>query len=93
MSRRVYVWRNGKVVLKHQRPVRARIHLIRDFQEPVKSLIDGKHYDSRRHYLDHVKDNGCEIVGNDFNDMPMTREVKDDSTIKDDIARTIEELS
>lgn len=36
-----------------------------DFRDPVRCMLDGKMYDSRRHYRDVVRDHGCEILGND----------------------------
>ena len=70
-----------------------RFHIIADFPEPVRSAIDGKHYASRKAYTAHVKGQGCEIVGNDLNNVPMDREASVAPGVEADIARSIGELS
>lgn len=45
------------------------------FDSPVLSMVDGKHYTSRHAYDQHLKDNNCEIVGNDWKS--KTDKVKD----------------
>jgi hypothetical protein len=66
--------------------------IIGDMAE-TRSMLDGKVYSSKRHYRDHVKAHGCEIVGNDFNNQPMTREADIAPRLSEDIARAIAETS
>ena len=89
---KTYVMRNGKMVEKPTAVRPAGPSVIGDIQD-VRSVLDGKVYSSRRHYRDHVKDRGCEIVGNDFNNQPMTRETPAAPGLRDDIARAIGERS
>lgn len=42
--------------------------LIRDFAEPVKSMISGEHFGSRGALQRHYDLNGVKVVGNDLND-------------------------
>ena len=74
-------------------PPRRAFNIIRDFPEPVQSTISGEHFTSRAAYMRHVKDNGCEVVGNDYNQAPMKHQPRsDDGGLKDDIAKSIGEL-
>ena len=92
MSREVYVIRDGKLVLKHQAPpISHSAAIIPDFAESVKSMIDGKRYGSRSTYTRHIKDHGCEIVGNDFNNQSMDRPMQDVPGLVDDIKRAMGE--
>lgn len=91
MSREVYVLRDGELVPKSEaaplHPVYGQGPVIHsDFSDPVRSMIDGKHYGSKRHYRDHVKSRGCEIVGNDFN-KPVAHTIPDVPGLKDTIRR------
>ena len=45
------------------------------FDNAVLSMVDGKHYTNRADYDQHLKDNNCEIVGNDWKS--KTEKVKD----------------
>ncbi len=93
MSRITLVWNGKKMVPKSEvRRVSAGPSIIGDIQD-TRSMLDGKVYSSRSHYRTHVKDHDCEIVGNDLNNESMTREVRDDPSLKSDIARAIGELS
>ena len=51
--------------------VRGGPNIIGDMAE-TKSLLDGKVYSSKRHYRDHLRAHDAVIVGNDFNNQPMT---------------------
>ena len=93
MSRITLVWDHnlGKAVIKTKMPhVSAGPSIIGDIQD-VRSLLDGKVYNSRRHYRDSVKARGCEIVGNDLNNQPMTTPTPDTPGLKEDIARAMGE--
>ena len=93
MSRITLVWDGKKCVPKSEvRRVSAGPSIIDDIQD-VRSLVDGKVYSSRRHYRDSVKAHGCEIVGNDLNNQPMTQPAPDAPGLKEDIARAIGERS
>lgn len=95
MSRTTYIWdrETRKMVPKSETPpVSAGPSVIGDIQD-VRSVLDGKVYSSRRHYRDHVKSRGCEIVGNDFNNQPMERERPDVPGLVDDIKRAMGERS
>ena len=66
--------------------------VIGDIQD-TRSMLDGKVYSSRSHYRTHVKDRGCEIVGNDLNNQSMTRETQEAPGLVADIKRAIGEQS
>lgn len=44
------------------------------FASPLKSMVDGNHYLNRRSYDEHLKNNGCEIVGDDAALKPKKKE-------------------
>lgn len=67
--RTTYVIRDGQLVEKVQEKPVKRVNLQSDWGE-TKSPIDGKIYDGRAAYSEHLQRNGCEIVGND---MPPSR--------------------
>ena len=93
MSRKTFVYDHaaGKVVRKDTvSRASAAPSVIGDIQD-VRSAIDGRVYSSRRHYRDHVKAHGCEIVGNDWNNLPMDRVMPDVPNIEADIKRAMEE--
>ena len=95
MSRITLVWdrKTRKMILKSEaRRVSAGPSIIGDIQD-VRSMLDGKVYSSRKHYRDEVKARGCEIVGNDLNNQPMTTPTPDTPGLKEDIARAIGERS
>ena len=63
MSKR-FVQIKGELVEVSKEPM-VRTEIIGDFKEPVKSMIDGKMYDSRSAYVEHLKRHGYTVVGND----------------------------
>lgn len=69
MSRETYVLRDGQLVPKHlAQPLHAGAPapMIRtDGMDPIRSMADGRMYDSKSSYYGSVKAAGCEIVGND----------------------------
>ena len=69
MSRATYVIRGGQLVDKRlAAPLNAagRAPMIRpDGMDPIRSMADGRMYDSRSAYERSVRAAGCEIVGND----------------------------
>ncbi len=64
-------------------------NVIGDMDE-TKSLLDGKMYSSRRHYRDHLRAHDAVIVGNDFNNQPMTGPKPDAPGLPGDIKRAME---
>lgn len=87
----VYDHEKKKCVPKSEAPrVQAGPSVIGDIQE-VRSPITREVFSSRRFYQDHIKAHGCEIVGNDFNNLPMTRDKPDVPNLGQDIKRAMEE--
>lgn len=69
MARATYVIRDGELVEKHlARPLHASsaAPMIRtDGMDAIRSMADGRMYDSKSAYYADLKARGCEIVGND----------------------------
>ncbi len=64
-------------------------NIIGDMAE-TKSLLDGKVYSSKRHYRDHLRAHDAVIVGNDFNNQPMTGPKPDVPDLTGDIKRAMD---
>jgi len=64
-------------------------NIIGDMAE-TKSLLDGRMYSSKRHYRDHLRAHDAVIVGNDFNNQPMTGPRPDAPGLTGDIKRAME---
>lgn len=87
MARQSYVYRDGKLIPKHLagphplsgRPAGRGAHVIRDEMEPMKSMLDGKLYTSKRRYEAHVRSRGHDIVGNDTHYLTRPGEMPDTS--------------
>jgi hypothetical protein len=69
MGRCTYVLRGGELVDKR---LAAPLHAARDApmvrpdgMDPIRSMADGRIYDSRSRYYASVRAHGCEIVGDD----------------------------
>jgi len=91
MARKTYVWDGKKMVPKPEASyVPSGPSVIGDIGEVV-SAINGKTYTSRSTYGAHVKSHGCEIVGNDWNNLPMKREAQDAPDLVGDIKRAMGE--
>ena len=93
MNHEILVWdhKKQKCVPKNQAPqVAAGPSVIGDIQE-VRSPITNEMFSSRKYYQDHIKAHECEIVGNDFNNQPMTRETPDVPGLEQDIKRAMGE--
>lgn len=69
-----YIWdrKEATFVPAHQykrpRQKRSKVpspQIVRDLQEPVFSHADGRFYDSKRHWRDHLKAHGMVELGND----------------------------
>ena len=69
MTRTTYVLRGGELVEKHLAPplnVARDAPMIRpDGMAPIRSMADGRVYESRSLYYDSVRRAGCEIVGDE----------------------------
>ncbi len=69
MTRTTYVLRGGELVDKRTAPplnARAPAPMVRpDGMGPLRSMADGRIYDSRSAYLASVRAAGCEIVGDE----------------------------
>jgi len=66
-------------------------NIITDGMDPIRSMADGRTYDSRSRYYGSLKAQGCEIVGNDrawLNDQPKF----EPRAVGPDIKRAIQEL-
>ena len=98
MNGETYVFRDGKVIPKHLAPPLHPRHgsgpmIISDFTEPVKSLVDGHRYSSKRQYRDHLRAHGCVEVGNDFNAMPQKNAPSGvDTNVAPAIAQAVEQV-
>jgi len=92
MARETFVYRDGEVIPKREAYQRAAgPYVISDHLDGTASPITGKMFDSKSAYYRHVRENGCEIVGNDPAGYtpPPEREMGDP---RRDIARAIEQL-
>lgn len=64
MTRKTYVWQDGKMVEKI--PTRKRDeYYVQDDIKPYKSMIDGSVISSRSQHRRHLKQHGCIEVGNE----------------------------
>ena len=63
-----------------------------DGMDALRSMADGKMYDSKSAYYGSVKRAGCEIVGNDRYVKPMTTDGLIPKNIGGDIKTAIEQL-
>lgn len=67
MSRETYVWRDGDLVPKSEAEALAapKLHIIGDAMPAIKSMADGKMYDSKSRYYASIRAQGYEVVGNE----------------------------
>jgi hypothetical protein len=67
MARETYVIRNGELIPKRLAARRPRLapYVRTDGMDPVRSMADGRLYDSRSAYYASVRAAGCEIVGDE----------------------------
>ena len=69
MTRTTYVLRDGELVDKRRAPplhASSDAPMIRpDGMAPIRSMADGRIYESRSRYYDSVRRAGCEIVGDE----------------------------
>ena len=91
-----YLWRDGDWVEASKAAPRNPVHgrgpmLIRDQMAPIRSMADGRMFDSKRGYYRSLKEQGREIVGDDYawTQQQPTYEPQD---VGRDIKRAIEEL-
>ena len=90
-----YVYRNGELVnvldLEYEEPKRSHLSapmIISDNMAPVRSMADGKIYDSKSSYERGVRAKGCRVVGNDRLESSRTEAPR----AGHDIKRAIEQL-
>ncbi|WP_395443581.1 hypothetical protein [Caulobacter sp. UC70_42] len=92
-----YVYREGLGVVnvldldpveESKRSALAAPMIISDNMAPVRSMADGKVYDSKSSYERGVRDKGCRIVGNDRLESSTTQVPR----VGHDIKRAIEQL-
>lgn len=91
MARETYVLRNGELVPKHlAAPLSpgSGPFVISDTMEPIRSMADGKMYNSKSVYARSVKAAGCEIIGNDT----VPRRRTEMPPVREDIRRAIQQL-
>lgn len=95
MGRATYVMRDGQLVEKH---LAAPLHqgdlapFVRaDGMDAIRSMADGRMYDSKSAYYGSVKRAGCEIVGNDRNGYGKRPEYRGEG-IGQAIKQSIEQL-
>lgn len=95
MGRRTYVLRDGELIAKSEAGplygARAAPMVRPDGMEPVRSMADGRVYDSRSRYYASVRALGCEIVGDDRGAFGRRAELRPEG-VGQDIHRTIQEL-
>lgn len=95
-----YVLRDGELVEAHLAPrlpskrsdTVTAPYIRTDGMEAIRSMADGRVYDSKSAYYDSVKAAGCEIVGDDKAPFDKKPEFKPQG-VADDIKRAISELS
>jgi hypothetical protein len=98
MARATFVLRDGQLVERHRAPPPpqagrrlGRAPAIRaDGMDAIRSMADGRMYDSRSAYYASVRRAGCEIVGDDVGGFSRPPGY-DQSGIEEDIKRAIAE--
>lgn len=69
MARQTFVLRDGVLIERHLAPPLhasdAAPNIRADGMDPIRSMVDGKVYDSKSAYYGSVRRAGCEIVGNE----------------------------
>ncbi len=59
----------------------------------VKSMLDGKVYTNRTSYEQHLKDNGCVIVGNDYGDKIEPKKPEYNFKTRDALGKAVYQLA
>lgn len=87
----------AEAIAKQPRPPRSNLACpaVHGSMPPIKSMIDGRIYDSKGEYYKHVEKSGCAIVG--FEKEPWVKEEpykekEHEADIVADIKRSIEEV-
>lgn len=90
MTRKVYHFVNGKMVEKGalNAPTVEAPSVHQDSID-ITSMIDGSRYDSKGKYMRHLREHGCEVVGNELlsSKKRQAKEVISDKMILDRIER------
>lgn len=92
MARETYVYRPGLGVIdkRDAQPRHAgdqAFYVIADGMDAIRSMADGKMYDSKSAYYRSVRAHGCEVVGNDS--VPRVRHEM--PPVRDDLRRALQE--
>lgn len=92
MARETFVYRPGLGVIdkREAAPLHAAAdapYVISDGMDPVRSMVDGKTYDSKSRYYGSVRAAGCEVIGNDS----VPRQRKELPPVRDDLRRAIQQ--
>lgn len=90
MPRKVYKFVNGECVEVSDRSTTdVEAPFVHDDTLSITSMIDGSKYDSKSKYMRHLKEHGCEVVGNDLlsNKKRVPREIISESMVLDRIER------
>lgn len=93
MARETFVYRPGLGVVSKSEapPLHASdqaFYAIPDGMDAIRSMADGKMYDSKSRYYSSVRANGCEVIGNDS----VPRQRREMPPVRDDIRRALREL-
>jgi hypothetical protein len=96
MARQVFVWRDGEVV---DRATVGALHdaadapMVRaDGMDAIRSMADGKLYDSRSGYYASLKAQGREIVGNERGAFDRRPEWQSHGNVGRDIIKTAQKM-
>lgn len=92
MARETFVFRPGLgVVSKAEAPPlhasEQAFYVIADGMDAIRSMADGKMYDSRSRYYQSVKAAGCEVIGNDS----VPRQRHEMPPVRADLKRALEQ--
>lgn len=90
MPRKVYHFVNGKIVEKGaSKPLPTEAPAVHQDSIDIISMIDGSRYDSKGKYMRHLKEHGCEVVGNELlsSKKRQVREVISEKMVLDRIER------
>lgn len=93
MTRRLYVYRNGKFIEADECVSQSHHHVIVDSMNATQHPCDGKYYDSKSAFRRVTKAHGCVELGNDK--IPRRKASYDDleasKTVRADISKTLGE--
>jgi hypothetical protein len=94
MARETYVLRGGELVPKREAAsmTPSAPGVIGDAMQPIRSMADGRMYDSKSQYRQSLRERGCIEVGNER--APFDRKPEfNPGPVAPDIVRAMEQLS